>query len=924
MANRKSNIQLAMTHGCSVIALAVASQAALAQAIERVEVTGSSIKRIAAEGALPVQIITAEQIARSGATSVSDVIQKLPAMQGFQVADIAVGTNSGGVSTASIHDIGHSYTLVLLNGRRIAPSGSGSTINLNSIPLSAIERVEVLTDGASALYGSDAIAGVVNFVLKKNQQGGTLTARMNKPTEGAGESSNVSVTYGLGNLGEDRFSLVATYRHDDNKQLKASDRSFGSTAYVPFEFNGKQYIYDRTSTFAVPANAQVTFKTLAGEAASSKLPTYSFNPYRLANGNQCAPMNYYSLNNSTTASAITQNCAFDYANTIEIYPENKRDSFFVSGQFKVNDKVTLFSDVAYTSLDLTARIAANPIPVAIPLTSSLYTKHILPNLSAAQAAHVNVVTANYRAQDFGTRDSQTITDSKHVVFGADADIAGWSVNSALTWSQNLIDERYVGGYFKDKEFRAMVAAVAFDPFLVAGNQPEAVKQQMTNSIFNGTIRTAETTMTGIDFRASNEIYKLPAGSVSLGFGGDFRTTKYKQTPDPRATAGEIYNYVGVPAYDMERDNTGVFAEVLIPVLKNLELTAALRQDSISAIRDAVANKTVGQRESASTYKLSARFQASPQVLIRSSYGTGFKAPAMLDIAQPEVVGGVTASSWDCPFPDTDACRPGKAQYSRFSGGNAQMKPEKSDQFTLGIRWEPNNDFGIGADYWEVKIRDAVSAVSERQAFADPQKYRELFTTYQSPADTQRYYAFRLVSINIGQSINRGIDWDITWRTKTDLGRLTTGLTGTYMIDSKYTRPGTSDDFTDSLGKYGENASVTFRNVIRATATLDSGDWSNSLTLKYRSGYSDINQLVRDVATNTNVRVMLDVDAYATLDWQGIYKYSKALELRAGVTNLLNEKPPFTLRDSSGHQVGYDPRYADPFLRTVYLQGEYKF
>jgi iron complex outermembrane receptor protein len=892
--------------------------------LERVEITGSSIKRIASEGALPVQIITAEQINKSGATSVAEVIQRLPSMQGFSVADTAVGSNSGGIATASIHDLGAAYTLVLLNGRRIAPTGSGSSINLNAIPMSAIERIEVLTDGASALYGSDAIAGVVNFVMKRNHQGGTITGRVNRPTEGGGASWNGSITYGAGDLETDGFSFVATYRKDKNNQLKATDRSFGQSAYIPFEFEGKSYIYDRTSTFAVPANATVTFKTLPGEPASSKLPSYSFNPYQKKNAGQCAPQNFVSLNNTVSATSVTENCAFDFVNTIEIYPENSRDALFLTGQFKVNENLRLFSDIAYTRLNLTARIAPNPVPVSIPLNSSLFTTHVLPNLSAAQAAHVNAVTANYRALDFGTRDSQTITDSKHIVLGADAELGGWSMNGALTWSQNAIDERYVGGYFKNAEFRDMVSKVQFDPFVLAGNQSDETKQLIANSIFNGTIRTGETTLAGADVRASRELFKLADGAVSLGLGADFRNYKFKQTPDSRAVAGEIYNYAAVPRYDLSRDNAGVFAEVLVPVSKQLELTGALRYDSISRIKDAVNQLTVGQTMSAATYKMSARFQASPQVLIRASYGTGFKAPSMLDIAEPEVPRGVTAAPYDCPFPGTDACKAGKAQYSLLSSGNSLLKPEKSKQGTIGIRFEPTVDFGIGADYWQVKMRDAVSGVSADQAFADPQKYSTLFKTYRTPAETQDYWAFLLASTNIGKTINSGIDWDVVARFNTQIGRLTTGLAGTYVIDSSYTRPGTDNDFTDSLNKYGENAAVTFRNIVRATATLDSGPWSNTLTMKFRNGYIDKNTTVRDVASNKNVNVSLNVPRYITFDWQGTYKHSKELEFQAGIINIFNKTPPFTLRDSSGHQVGYDARYADPFLRTLYLSSTFKF
>lgn len=920
----KLSVGLAIAFG----GLSLVPQMAVAQnagnSLDRVEITGSSIRRIASEGALPVQVITAEQINRSGATSVAEVIQRLPSMQGFSVADTAVGSNSGGIATASIHDIGASYTLVLLNGRRVAPTGSGSTINLNSIPMSAIERIEVLTDGASALYGSDAIAGVVNFVLKRNVKGGELTARVNRPTEGGGRSANASITYGAGNYESDGFSIVGTYRKDANEQLKATDRSFGSTAYVPFDFKGKSYIYDRTSTSAVPANATVVFKTLAGEAASTKLPSYSFNPYAVANKGVCAPLNVKSLNNATSASSITDNCAFDFVKTIEIYPENSRDSLFLSGQFKLNDKARIFTDIALTRLDLTARIAPNPVPVPIPLSSSLYTTYVLPNLNANQAAHVGSVTASYRALDFGTRDSQTLTNARHLVVGTEADVGAWSLNAALVYSQNAIDERYVGGYFKKNEFNSMLSNVQLDPFALAGKLSDTTKSLVSNSIFHGGVRTADTTQTGIDFKASTDLMTLSSGSVSLGLGGDLRKTRFRQTPDDRAIAGEIYNYAAVPAYDLSRDNLGVFAEVLVPVTKAIELTGAVRYDRIAAINDAVNNTTVGETVSSPTYKVSARFQASPQWLVRGSFGTGFKAPSMLDIAQPEVPNGVTAANYDCPFPGTEACKPGKTQYSQMSGGNSGLKPEKSTQGVIGLRFEPNNEFGIGADYWQVKIKDAVSGVSANQAFADPVKYSSLFRMYRTPAETQDYWAFRSVSTNIGRTVNSGIDWDVVARFKTEMGRLTTGLSGTYMIESKYTRPGTDDDFTDSMDKYGENAAVTFRHIIRGTVTLDSGNWSNTLTLKYRNGYTDISTTVRDVASNTNVKLALDVPSYTTLDWQGTYKFNKALELQAGIVNIFNTAPPFTLRDSSGHQVGYDPRYADPFQRTIYVSGTYKF
>ncbi|WAC74364.1 TonB-dependent receptor [Roseateles sp. SL47] len=929
MAN-KPHIR-AISAAAAILAVSMAAHAQeQTQQLERIEITGSSIKRFANEGSLPVQIVSQEDIKASGATNVADLVQRLPAMQGFTIGDISIGSNSGGIVTASLHGIGESYTLVLVNGRRIAPTGSGSRINLNSIPMSAIERVEVLTDGASALYGSDAIAGVVNFVLKRNQQGGNVTVNYSNPIGNGATSANASITYGLGNLDQDGYSVVATYRRDDQQRMRSGDRAFSRTAYVPFSYNGKNYVYDRTSTSADPANASVTFKRLAGETTT--LGAYSFNPYLQANGT-CAPNNVYSLSNTIAAGSTsktgTANCAYDFVSSIDVYPESTRDSFFVSGEAKINDNFKVFSDVIFTRTDLIARIAANPVPIAISTTSPLYTKYVAPYLTAAQQAHVDTVTANYRANDFGTRDSETITDGKHIAVGTEGSIGDWDVNASLTWSQNSLNEKYIGGYFKATEFNNLINSGQLDPFVPSGNQSAATQKLIDDSIYNGSIRKASTTLKGVNVGASGTIFNLPAGEVKLGTGADFRNYHYKQTPSADAVNGVIYAFSANPAYDLERDNYGVFGELVIPVIKDLEVNAALRYDTISKIKDALNARNFGSDESATTYKLSARYKVNNAVLVRGSYGTGFKAPDMLDIAQPLVTNGVTAASYDCPFPGDGSgsapCKAGKSQYTQLSGGNEKLKPEKSKQQTLGIRFDPTKNFGASVDYWKVKLTDAVSAVSADQAFADPEKYASLFTTYQLPAETNKYYAFMALSTNIGQAVYKGLDWQIEGRLPVEgLGKLTTTINGTYMIKSEYTMPGTDDVFTSSLGKYGVDATVVFRNVLKASFALDTGKVTNMLRANYRSGYKDITQTVRDLSTGKNTTVQLDVPEYITFDYQGTYRWSKALELRLGITNLTNEAPPLTLRNSSGHQVGYDPRYASPLGRTVYVNGSYNF
>lgn len=257
---------------------------------QRVEITGSSIKRVATEGALPVQTISQAEIKRSGATSVTALIQSIPAMQGFTSIADTVGGGGGGITTASLHDVGEQYTLVLLNGRRVAPADSGTTIDLNSIPLAAIERIEILTDGASALYGADAIAGVVNFILKRGESPLTLDARYTSPERGAAQEANFSISRGFGDLDRDGYSLFMTGSIDKQKRMRAKDRSFSKTGIISGTVAGTDVGYDffNGSSRSVPPNVDVFGPAIGGRNADGEpIDVISFSPYKLANNGNC-------------------------------------------------------------------------------------------------------------------------------------------------------------------------------------------------------------------------------------------------------------------------------------------------------------------------------------------------------------------------------------------------------------------------------------------------------------------------------------------------------------------------------------------------------------------------------------------------------------------------------------------------------------
>jgi iron complex outermembrane receptor protein len=222
---------------------------------QRVEVTGTAIKRIDGETALPVQVIDRKAIERSGAINVEQLLQSVSAAasSGGLTSSSASGATTGGISAISLRGLTSIRTLVLINGRRIAPYGIGFTgdsvsVDVNSIPLAAIDRVEVLKDGASAVYGSDAVAGVVNFILRSDFRGGELALTAGDTREGGASSKRAAATWGFGDLGKDRFNLMVTASFQKESGLRGADRDFARSGINVEQGN------DTSSGNTFPAN----------------------------------------------------------------------------------------------------------------------------------------------------------------------------------------------------------------------------------------------------------------------------------------------------------------------------------------------------------------------------------------------------------------------------------------------------------------------------------------------------------------------------------------------------------------------------------------------------------------------------------------------------------------------------------------------
>ncbi|MGK5075705.1 TonB-dependent receptor [Janthinobacterium sp. ZB1P44] len=241
-------------------------------------------------------------------------------------------------------------------------------------------------------------------------------------------------------------------------------------------------------------------------------------------------------------------------------------------------------------------------------------------------------------------------------------------------------------------------------------------------------------MRGIDTHGSRELFSLPGGKASLDIGGDYRTYRYEQSPG--ATSDDIYSFNTKTAYNMSGDTYGAFVELLAPLTKSFEMHVGGRYDAVKAIDDKPNKKIVGKKDSANTYKVTARWQLVQTVLIRDSYGTGFKAPSMLDTAQPLVNAAFTAKKFTCPWPGTEFCCGEPIQDNAVSEGNPELQSEKSKQFTLGFRVGPSAAFSFGADLWDVKLHNTVSSITEHQAFGDPVNIPATCTSSATPTKSR--------------------------------------------------------------------------------------------------------------------------------------------------------------------------------------------
>ncbi|MEJ6003632.1 TonB-dependent receptor domain-containing protein [Paucibacter soli] len=898
------------------------------QKLERIEITGSAIKRLDAEGSLPVTTVTREQIARSGAVNTEELLNSVAAVSSIGGITNATGAGSStaGRSTVSLRGLSGGRTLVLVNGRRLAPAagGAGGSVNVNNIPMAAIDRIEVLKDGASSIYGSEALAGVINFILAKDFNGVDIGVSGGMPTrDGGGKTKKATLVGGIGNVLNDRFNLTASFSAESEDALFAKDREFAKTGNVaPYIVAGATGQGNIEGAYTPGTLVNGVWKEGSRQAGFGGSPGAGYgNP--LAATGKCGDINMFK--NLTNTAKGTPYCTFDSNAFVGLIPERKTSNLTLNGVFRASDALEVFGDVLFSRNEQTQRFQPSPVRRSFLTSDAEFKKQgvdpallLLPSNPNYQIA-ANYLNANgfgalvgqplaitARVFDFGPRTSKDITEQSRFVVGGRGEVMGQNYEVAYSDSKYELSGTVPDGYFSQVAYaKAIRNSTDWNPWSLT--QSAAFQSAIAPAKYTGATLDGTTKSKVLDAKMSGEVFNLPAGAVAYAVGLQHREESYQTRPSAALFSGDIAGLGGAQEpVDKDRKIDSVFAEVIVPVLKTLEGGVAVRRDRYNDVGPA------------NTYKANLRWQPSKQVVVRGGVGTGFRAPTLVELWIPQTV-GTSAQFTDPKFPNNP-----NLQVNELSGGNPDLAPEKSKQYSLGVVFQPVDEISIGADLWQLKVNGIITAPSTQEIVSRYRAGDPAYANLVTLSPTGDVDLTKAINANVGSAKLSGLDVDVTGRFKVPGGRLDATLNGTYMIKYDQTSPGGS--ISRKVGTMVEpngdpvleadGGGVVLRWKHKLSVTYTTGAWSITGAQNYYTGYRTGD---RQVDGEQNF-----VPAQAIYDMNLSYSGFKGLRLAAGVKNVFDKNPPIYVPVSNQFQAGYDISLYDPRSRFVYVSANYKF
>ncbi len=938
--------------------------------LEKFVVTGSSIKRPADEGALPVSVFTKLDLEQEGIASAEQLIMNLN-INGNGLdnlasnADVVAGAQRGnnGATAANLRGQGSNATLVLLNGRRVASHGlNGGVVDLNSIPFSAIERVEVLKDGASAVYGTDAIGGVINFITKRDFQGLVANASSDVTQDGGGNIFRYSLVGGWGDLNKDGWNIMASLARSDHKKLRGDQRDFVNT------FQPERGISPDTRGTPI-ATLFTVANTVTVLGASNANPIDPANPAIRVNGVNIVdlPTNsagYTGLDGMgpyqeilwgvTSATANGKyGAAWDTGRAAVLQQPVKNTNFVGRGSYKLgehlltveavigrSDSTKSFSPNQWTSAALTSTgaqsttttangtVVPNPLSgMFYPSTGADYNRVFNALVAYFPALEVNrgaPMAFRWRSLPGGNREIRTISDTTRYLVGMEGPLSGlgkyfseWEYRTGISQAESKSKSKLLNGYYYTVPFANLIKTGVLSPFSYTQSQAamDGLKAASATGVelYGGTYTTTQG-----DLTFAGPLFSLPAGQVQAAVGFDYRKEEYKFTGDPRSNVSTADSLIFNVPFDnalatagtLSRTVKATFAEIQIPVIKHVDLNVAGRRDEYTGF-GATTNP-----------KVTLRVSPTDKILFRGSYSTGFRVPTFKQQFDPSFE-SIYAGA-DLVDPVTGLPIPANS-LNTISGGKSDLKPEEADMTSYGIVFSPIKNITLSVDWWNVNRDGTIQTLGTSVILQNYALFPDRII--RAGGGTTPITKIDIRPLNAGATETSGIEY--TARGEFDLfGGKIVGDVNVSQLTKKRSRLIASAPWGASeVGRFTRASDIGLKWKYTAAVSYRKGKWTGRLSQLYRAGYMDYvppgiaNGAYLPFAPRYNPKV----DEYITYNASLTYRWNKDITIVAGVKNIFNEDPPFSIAydTNTGAGSSWEPRVADPRGRAFTLSVEYK-
>jgi iron complex outermembrane receptor protein len=836
--------------------------------LEKIVVTGSLLKRAQIEGVSPVMVIDRVQMEQQGLRTVQDVLDGLAQNTGGSVDQGFTFGFTPGASGVDLRGFGAGRVLTLIDGRRqpiypLAISGTDNFVDTGNIPTALIERIEVLTDGASALYGSDAVSGVINIITRRNIEGVDTRVRVGTTSDGGYDTREAEISAGA-NFG-DNSHVQFFAQYSTNDALMAKDRDWaGSDLANPrgvySSIGISRYIYDDNTG------------TLTTEAPTAE--------QCLAIGGVLRPDGI---------------CGYDRSVWRQLYPKNDRKSIGARVDHRFSDTLSFFLDTRHT----TGRTNTQLEPVGYQATGLFgggSDTPVFPNNGGLIETSPGVyVGYGRRLVEFGPRGSEIDANISSVTSGLQGTIGSmWDWEVAVGYNKQRVDTR--SNNLIMSAFEAEIEA-GLDLF-------EPIPQSVVDRVSYLAVTNAESVNKTANALVRGELpFALPGGNIGVAVAADFANERFFIQPDPISLNGDSAD--GGSAGAGSRDHSGIGFEAVLPVLEKLELNVAARYDHYDS--------GIG---GAFSPRLAVAWRPMDNLMLRASAGKSFRAPDLqrmygaqtrsyidvIDTVRCVEAGGTYGD------PTRPVCNTPVQSVSILNGANPNLKNEHGKNANFGIVWDPIDGLSLTADIYRIALKDIVASPSAQFIMNRCANSNELCDLITRGADgTLATGMIETTARNLSSQMVRGVDLGINYRLNTDnLGSFRFGTQLAY-VDSLKTK-------FDAESEEQENIGFTTLPEWRATGTVDwnYGNFGSTMRVNYTSSLPG--------AFSSNEPLPSEkISRYVTVNLQVRYDAQEWGKFSLGANNLFNRKPPEDPTLLNWPWYGNAPSYANPFGREIYFE-----